>query len=152
MTDILVLNGPNLNLLGTREVEIYGEMTLPELESMLQNMAETNGVELECFQSNHEGALIDAIHAAVEKGVEFILINAGAYAHTSIAIRDALAAVEIPFVEIHMSNTADREAFRQESFLSELAWGTITGFGHLSYALAFFAAAQSLAENAEESE
>ena len=125
---LLVLNGPNLNLLGTREPEIYGHHTLNDLEQRLKTVAEGLGVTLECYQSNSEGELVTKIQQSRSK-VDFILINAGAYTHTSIAIRDALAGVDIPFYEIHISNVHKREAFRHHSYLSDLAQGVIVGFG-----------------------
>ena len=132
---VLLLNGPNLNLLGQREPGIYGQSSLADIESQLIREAEQEGVQLECFQSNFEGALVDRIHQAM--GVSAgILINAGAYTHTSIAIRDALAGVAIPYVELHISNTHAREEFRHHSFLADRAVGVICGFGPASYNLA----------------
>lgn len=133
---VLVLHGPNLNLLGTREPHLYGSETLAEIDSRLKRAASEAGIELESYQSNHEGALLDRIHAAHEDGVEFIIINPGAYTHTSIALRDALAAVRIPFIEVHLSNVHAREAFRRHSYLCDLAVGTITGLGSRGYDLA----------------
>lgn len=133
---ILLLNGPNLNLLGTREPEIYGRETLADIEARLARTASAGGARFAAFQSNHEGALVDRIQAAKAEGVEFILINPGAYTHTSVAIRDALAGVAIPFIEVHLSNVHAREAFRRQSFLSDLAVGTITGLGSRGYDLA----------------
>jgi 3-dehydroquinate dehydratase-2 len=133
---ILLLNGPNLNLLGTREPEIYGRETLADIEARLARSATAAGARLASFQSNHEGALVDRIQAAKAEGVAFILINPGAYTHTSVAIRDALAGVAIPFIEVHLSNVHAREAFRRQSYLSDLAVGTITGLGSLGYDLA----------------
>ncbi|MFY8148306.1 MAG: type II 3-dehydroquinate dehydratase [Prochlorococcaceae cyanobacterium] len=132
---LLVLNGPNLNLLGLREPGHYGSRTLPQIEANLQEQASALGVTLECFQSNHEGGLVDRIHAA-RGAVDGILINAGAYTHTSVALRDALLAVEIPFVELHLSNTHAREPFRHHSTLADKALGVICGFGATSYRLA----------------
>lgn len=132
---VLLLNGPNLNLLGTREPGLYGALTLPQIEADLIARAAALGVELQCFQSNHEGALVDRIHAARE-GIDGILINAGAYTHTSIALRDALLAVAIPFVELHLSNVHAREAFRHHSYLADRAVGVLCGFGAASYRLA----------------
>ena len=132
---VLLLNGPNLNLLGQREPGIYGQSSLADIETELTREAEQQGVQLDCFQSNFEGALVDRIHQAM--GVSAgILINAGAYTHTSIAIRDALAGVAIPYVELHLSNTHAREEFRHHSFLAERAVGVICGFGPASYSLA----------------
>jgi 3-dehydroquinate dehydratase-2 len=132
---VLLLNGPNLNLLGLREPGLYGAQTLAQIEAALAERAGALGVELECFQSNHEGALVDRIHAA-RAAADGILINAGAYTHTSIALRDALLGVAIPFVELHLSNTHAREPFRHHSFLADRAVGVICGFGPTSYSLA----------------
>ncbi|HEU0201112.1 MAG TPA: type II 3-dehydroquinate dehydratase [Burkholderiaceae bacterium] len=133
---ILVLNGPNLNLLGTREPGIYGSRTLADIERELIDIATRHGAELSCFQSNHEGALIDRIHTAREEGVDFILINAGAFTHTSIALRDALTGVSIPFIEVHLSNIYRREPFRHHSYLADAAAGSIVGLGAAGYRLA----------------
>ena len=126
---LLLLNGPNLNLLGTREPEVYGSTTLAQIERDAIAQAKAAGAELSCFQSNHEGQLIDCIHAARGEGVDAIVINPGGFTHTSVALRDALAGVAIPFVEIHISNIHRREEFRHHSYLSELAAGVICGFG-----------------------
>lgn len=133
---ILVLHGPNLNLLGTREPEHYGSVTLSDINMALARMAEGGGVNLEAFQSNHEGALIERIHAARDQGVRAIIINPAAYTHTSVALRDALSAVAIPFVEVHLSNVHAREPFRHHSYFSDLAIGVICGLGHEGYLLA----------------
>jgi 3-dehydroquinate dehydratase-2 len=133
---LLVLNGPNLNLLGTREPALYGHFTLADVEAMLKREGAERGASVACFQSNHEGALIDRIHAARDEGVAYIIINAGALTHTSIALRDALAGVDIPFIEVHITNVHGREAFRQHSFLSSIASGSIVGFGTDGYAMA----------------
>ena len=133
---ILVIHGPNLNLLGTREPEHYGRVTLTDINVGLARLAEAADVELDAFQSNHEGALIERIHAAREQGVRAIIINPAAYTHTSVALRDALAAVEIPFVEVHLSNVHAREPFRHHSYFSDLAIGVICGLGHQGYMLA----------------
>lgn len=130
---ILVLHGPNLNLLGTREPEVYGRQTLADINTRLQQLAAERGALCAVFQSNSEGALVDRIHAAREQAVDFIIINAGAYTHTSIAIRDALAAVAIPFIEVHLSNVHKREAFRHHSYLSDLAQGVVVGLGAFGY-------------------
>ena len=130
---LLVINGPNLNLLGTREPEVYGRTTLAEVESELTACASAAGAALSCFQSNHEGALVDRIHEARREGVEFIIINAGALTHTSIALRDALAGVAIPFVEVHISNVYRREPFRHHSYLADLAVGLVVGLGVRGY-------------------
>jgi len=137
---LLLLNGPNLNLLGQREPGLYGATTLAAIEADLQERAAALGVELACFQSNHEGALVDRIHAArgadAGDGVEGILINAGAFTHTSVALRDALLGVAIPFVELHLSNVHAREPFRHHSYLADRAIGVVSGFGPASYRLA----------------
>lgn len=130
---LLLLNGPNLNLLGTREPAVYGSSTLADIERAAQAQAAAAGAELGCFQSNHEGALIDRIHAARAEGIAAIVINPGGLTHTSVALRDAFAAVQIPFVEVHISNVHQREAFRHHSFLSSLALGTICGLGTDGY-------------------
>lgn len=133
---ILVVHGPNLNLLGAREPEHYGKLTLSDINVALARMAENAGVDLEAFQSNHEGALIERIHAARDEGVRAIIINPAAYTHTSVALRDALAAVAIPFVEVHLSNVHARESFRHHSYFSDLAVGVICGLGHEGYRFA----------------
>ena len=133
---ILAIHGPNLNLLGTREPEHYGSVTLADINVALARMAENAGVDFEAFQSNHEGALIERIHAARDQGVRAIIINPAAYTHTSVALRDALAAVAIPFVEVHLSNVHAREPFRHHSYFSDLALGVICGFGHEGYRFA----------------
>jgi 3-dehydroquinate dehydratase-2 len=134
--NLLLLNGPNLNLLGTREPEVYGVATLADVEQAAQAQAAAAGAQLSCFQSNHEGALIDRIHAARGEGVEAIVINPGGLTHTSVALRDALTGVAIPFIEVHISNIYQREPFRQHSFLSAVAQGTICGLGIDGYRLA----------------
>ncbi|MGV6839036.1 MAG: type II 3-dehydroquinate dehydratase [Planktomarina sp.] len=136
MTSILLLNGPNLNRLGQRQPEVYGRVTLDEIVSNVSDHAETQGVQVEALQSNHEGALIDAIHAA--KGThDGIIFNAGAFTHTSVAIMDALFSVELPCVEIHLSNIHAREEFRHQSYLAKASIGQIAGFGPHGYILAF---------------
>lgn len=141
---ILLINGPNLNLLGTREPEVYGKQTLSDIEKAAeQQIKAANGVFL-CFQSNHEGALIDRIHAARAEQVEAIVINPGAYTHTSVALRDALAGVSIPFVEVHISNIHQREAFRHHSYLSDIAKGVICGLGTDGYRFAIDFALKNL--------
>lgn len=141
---ILLLNGPNLNLLGTREPEVYGSATLATIEAKLQQQAQQFGFELNCRQSNAEHQLIDWVHEAQQQGVDFIVINPGAYTHTSIALRDALAGVAIPFIEVHLSNIHAREAFRRHSYLSDIAVGVICGLGAQGYELALTAAQQQL--------
>lgn len=136
---ILLLNGCNLNLLGTREPDVYGQETLEEIVSRLARMADEKGVQFEAFQSNHEGELIDRIQAARGE-VDAILINAAAFTHTSVGIRDAIAAVKIPTIEIHLSNIHAREEFRRHSLIAPVCRGQIAGFGAQSYELAFAAA------------
>lgn len=133
---ILVIQGPNLNLLGTREPEVYGKTTLEDIHSKLENLATSQSVELDTFQSNHEGELIDRIQKAKLDGVDFIIINPGAFTHTSVALRDVLAGVAIPFVEVHLSNIHQREEFRKHSYLSDIATGVICGLGAIGYELA----------------
>jgi 3-dehydroquinate dehydratase-2 len=133
---VLVVHGPNLNLLGTREPGVYGTTTLAAIDADLCKMAQDAAVGCRTFQSNHEGALIDRVHAAQSDGTTVIVINPGALTHTSIALRDALAAVAIPFIEVHLSNIYRREPFRHHSYLSELALGVICGFGAAGYRLA----------------
>jgi 3-dehydroquinate dehydratase II len=133
---ILVLNGPNLNLLGTREPQIYGADSLAQIEAQLAKIAADAGEKLACFQSNHEGALIDRIQAARLDGTHFIIINPGALTHTSVALRDALAGVALPFIEVHISNVHRREPFRHHSYLSDIAAGVIVGLGVNGYRLA----------------
>jgi len=130
---ILIIHGPNLNLLGTREPAIYGSEEFSSMNKRLSAFAERNGSAVEIFQSNHEGALIERVHAAKEEGVDWIIINPGGLTHTSVALRDALAAVEIPFIEVHLSNIYSREPFRRHSYFSDLAAGTISGLGTLGY-------------------
>ncbi|MFN3883803.1 MAG: type II 3-dehydroquinate dehydratase [Rhodocyclaceae bacterium] len=137
---ILVLHGPNLNLLGSREPDVYGRTTLADIHAMMEARARAAGVQIESFQSNSEGELIDRVQAAYSEGIEFIIINPAGYTHTSIALRDALAAVGIPFIEVHLSNIHARETFRQHSYFSALAVGTICGLGAQGYALALEAA------------
>ena len=134
--DVLVINGPNLNSLGTREPEIYGSTTLADIEAGLRAQAAAAGLTLDAFQSNHEGAIVDRLHAARSEGTRFVIINPGAFTHTSVAIRDAFAAVAIPFCEVHISNVHAREEFRKHSYLSDLAVGVLTGFGAFGYTMA----------------
>jgi 3-dehydroquinate dehydratase-2 len=140
--NLLLLNGPNLNMLGLREPHLYGHTTLPELEADLVALAKTLNVGLSTFQSNHEGALVDRIQQARTDGTDFIIVNAGAYTHTSVAIRDALAGVRIAFVEVHVSNVYKREEFRHHSYLSDLAVGVVAGLGPAGYEAAVRFAAQ----------
>ncbi len=144
MATILVLNGPNLNLLGSREPDVYGATTLAEIDISLQQQAIEQGHRLETFQTNAEHQLIDRIHQARDHQVDFILINPAAFTHTSVAIRDALAGVAIPFIEIHLSNVHQREPFRQHSYFSDLAKGVICGLGAQGYELALQAAIRQL--------
>lgn len=139
MAKILVIHGPSLNLLGTREPEVYGRETLEEINGRLSALADARGVELEAFQSNHEGALIDRIQAARGES-DFIVINPGAYTHSSIALRDALSAAGVPVIEVHLSNIYAREEFRHQSMIAPVAVGQISGFGALGYELAVQAA------------
>ena len=144
MATILLLNGPNLNLLGKREPRHYGSFTLPQIETRLSELASAQHHTLLCFQHNVEGALVERIHQAMDEKVDFILINPAAYTHTSIAMRDALLGVAIPFIEIHLSNVHRREAFRHHSYFSDIAEGVIVGLGALGYELALYAAIQKL--------
>jgi 3-dehydroquinate dehydratase-2 len=143
---ILVLHGPNLNLLGTREPEHYGRQTLAEIDAALIEQGATVGVAVECFQSNAEHALIERIHAARDQDVAYIIINPAAFTHTSVALRDALAAVAIPFIEVHLSNVHAREAFRKHSYFSDLAAGVISGLGAMGYLFALGYALNALEE------
>ncbi|MDD3065343.1 MAG: type II 3-dehydroquinate dehydratase [Endomicrobiaceae bacterium] len=135
MKKILIINGPNLNLLGTREPEIYGKFTLADIENTLKDFAKKMNVEIECFQSNHEGEIVDKIGGA-KNNFEGIIINPAAYTHTSVAIRDAIASVEIPVIEVHISNIYSREQFRHNSFIAPVAVGQISGLGIKGYLLA----------------
>lgn len=144
MPAILVLHGPNLNLLGQREPGIYGADTLEAINKRLQTQSEQAGISLDTLQSNHEGALVDRIHQAGLDGTRFIIINPAAYTHTSVALRDALLGVKIPFIEVHLSNVHAREAFRHHSFLSDKAVGVISGLGAMGYELALAYALREL--------
>ncbi len=135
-TNILLLNGPNLNLLGSREPEVYGSCTLTQVENAAIAQAKAAGAMLTCFQSNHEGALIDRIHKARADGIDAIVINPGGFTHTSVALRDALAGVAVPFIEVHISNIHQREDFRHHSYFSDIAIGVICGLGVDGYRLA----------------
>ena len=140
MRHILLLHGPNLNLLGTREPSHYGHQTLADINQAASKTAADNGFQLTSFQSNAENALIERVHAAATDGTEFIVINPAGFTHTSVALRDALAGVAIPFIEVHLSNVHARESFRRHSYFSDLALGVIAGFGAMSYELALEAA------------
>lgn len=138
---VLVLNGPNLNLLGSREPEIYGSTTLADISDLLTQRAAELGIAVECRQSNHEGVLVDWLHEARTRSAHAVLLNAGAYTHTSIALLDAIRAIELPVIEVHLSNPHARESFRHTSWIAPVAKGTISGFGAQSYLLALEAAA-----------
>ena len=139
---IYVLNGPNLNLLGTREPEIYGHETLDDIAGALEDRARTLGLSIDMRQSNHEGHLIDWLHEANAEGAKAVILNAGAFTHTSVALHDAVKAITVPVIEVHLSNPHAREAFRHRSFIAPVAKGTITGLGSLGYELALDAAAR----------
>ena len=141
---VLVLHGPNLNLLGTRQPEIYGYDTLDDVNNLLREKAVMAGWEITCLQSNHEGELIDAIHAARVDGTQAIIINPAAYTHTSVALRDALAGVDIPCIEVHISNVYAREPFRHHSYISDIAEAVVSGLGSFGYDCALAAVLQSL--------
>ena len=145
MSRLLVLHGPNLNLLGTREPDVYGRVTLAQIDQALAEKAKAAGAELTLFQSNHEGAIVDRIQQARIEQVDFVLINPAAYTHTSVAIRDALAGVALPFVEIHLSNVHKREAFRHHSYFSDLAEAVICGLGWKGYLYALDFALERIA-------
>jgi 3-dehydroquinate dehydratase-2 len=145
MARLLLLNGPNLNLLGSREPELYGTDTLASIEQLAASAARAAGHELTSFQSNAEHELIERVHKAAADGTAFLILNPGAFTHTSIALRDALAAVRIPFIEVHLSNTYAREPFRRQSYFSDIAVGCIVGLGAFGYELAVRAATRHLA-------
>jgi 3-dehydroquinate dehydratase II len=145
MARVLLLNGPNLNLLGSREPGIYGAQTLESIEKRATEVAREMGHELSAFQSNAEHELIERIHRAPADGIAFLVFNPGAFTHTSVALRDAISAVRLPFIEVHLSNTHAREPFRKHSYFSDIAVGVITGLGAFGYELALRAAAQHLA-------
>ena len=145
MEHILIINGPNLNMLGTREPEIYGSTTLSDINERIQKCAEEAGVAADFFQSNHEGAIVDKIQEAMGK-YAYIILNAGAYTHYSVAIRDAIAAIDVPVIEVHMSNIYTREEFRHHSVIAPVAMGQISGFGAESYLAALYAAVAKLKE------
>lgn len=144
MASILVINGPNLNLLGTREPALYGNLTLEAINARLTEQAKAAGHHLQCLQSNAEYELVERIHAAKTDGTDFIIINPAAFTHTSIALRDALLGVAIPFIEVHLSNVHARESFRQHSYFSDIAIGTLVGLGPQGYELALQAALQRI--------
>jgi 3-dehydroquinate dehydratase-2 len=144
MTEILVLNGPNLNLLGEREPEVYGTTTLNDILRRLEQCAAELSVGLQNYQTNSEAEMIERIHCAKKEGIDFFIINPGAFTHTSIALRDAFLGIEVPFIEIHISNVFAREEFRKKSYLSDIAVGVISGMGAHGYELALSAAAQML--------
>ena len=146
MSAILLVNGPNLNLLGSREPEVYGATTLADIESQSTALASKLGHELSCYQSNAEHELVERIHQAAADGVEFIILNPGAFTHTSVALRDALLAVDIPFIEIHLSNTFAREEFRHTSYFNDIATACLFGFGAFGYELALHAASRHVAK------
>ncbi|WP_102274605.1 type II 3-dehydroquinate dehydratase [Cytobacillus massiliigabonensis] len=137
MNKILLLNGPNLNLLGKREPDVYGSTTLKQLEEKITALGESNNIEIACFQSNHEGEIIDKLHEANEIGVDGIIFNPGAFTHYSYAIRDAIAGIKVPVVEVHISNVHSRETFRHTSVIAPVAVGQIVGLGMIGYELAF---------------
>ena len=139
-TSILVIQGPNLNLLGSREPEVYGKTTMDDIHQKLGEIAKAHSIDLNTYQSNHEGELIDRIQKAKQDGVDLIIINPGAFTHTSVALRDVLAGVAIPFTEVHLSNIHQREEFRKHSYLSDIATGVICGLGAIGYELALLAA------------
>ena len=140
MSSILLLNGPNLNLLGEREPDIYGDFSLEDIEKTTEKLGKENNIDIECFQSNAEHELVDKIHDAKSNGVKIILFNPGAFTHSSISLRDAILGVNIPLIEIHLSNIYGREEFREKSYFSDIALGVVSGFGKQSYLMAFQAA------------
>lgn len=148
MAKLLVLNGPNLNLLGIREPSHYGRTTLEDIDSRLAGIARDAGHELVSFQSNAESELVERVHHALDEGVDFIIINPAAFTHTSVALRDALSGVAIPFIEVHLSNVHARESFRRHSYFSDIASGVISGVGAVGYELALTAALRRVSEQA----
>ena len=140
MSSILLLNGPNLNLLGEREPDIYGDFSLEDIEKTIEKLGKENNIDIKCFQSNAEHELVDKIHDAKSNGVKIILFNPGAFTHSSISLRDAILGVNIPLIEIHLSNIYGREEFREKSYFSDIALGVVSGFGKQSYLMAFQAA------------
>ena len=149
MSDFLLINGPNLNLLGSREPDVYGATRLEDIETRAGAVAAELGHRLTCFQSNAEHELIDRVQLAVDDGIDFIILNPGAFTHTSVALRDALLAVRIPFIEIHLSNTFAREEFRHHSYFSDIAKGCLFGFGAYGYDLAVHAAVTFVADTGD---
>lgn len=143
---IAIINGPNLNMLGKREPKIYGAHTLDQINADLEGLAGALGLTLDFFQSNHEGALVEKIHALFEQKIDGIIINPGAFTHTSVALRDALLLMSCPIIEIHLSNIYKREAFRHKSMLSDIATGQMCGFGHFGYTMALTAVANIINE------
>ncbi len=150
MSTLLLVNGPNLNLLGSREPAVYGATTLADIEAHSGAVAAELGHELDCYQSNAEHELIDRVQQAAREDVDFIIINPGAFTHTSVALRDALLAVDIPFIEVHLSNTFAREEFRRNSYFSDIATACLFGFGAYGYELAVRAAANHVAQDEDE--
>ena len=146
MSDFLLINGPNLNLLGTREPDVYGSATLDDIEARCTAVAQELGHTLTCYQSNAEHDLVDRVQQAARDGIEFIILNPGAFTHTSVALRDAFLAVQIPFIEIHLSNTFAREEFRHHSYFSDIANSCLFGFGAYGYELALQAASRYVAD------
>jgi len=140
VTSLLVLHGPNLNLLGTREPDVYGSVTLAQIDAELAELGRVHGAEVKCLQSNHEGVLIDWLHAARTDGTAAVVLNAGGYTHTSVALRDAVVACGLPVIEVHLSNVAAREPFRHHSLIAAVSVGSISGFGADSYRLGLLAA------------
>ena len=147
MSQVLVLNGPNLNLLGTREPEKYGSSTLADLEATLTRDAEALGVSVDFYQNNSEGALIDRVQAAKKEGVQIVILNPAGYSHTSVALRDVFLGVDMPVIEVHISNIYAREAFRHHSYFSDIAIGTLAGFGIAGYSMALTAASEFVKNN-----
>ena len=147
MAKVLVINGPNLNMLGKREPGIYGNETLEDIETTIGAEAARLNIDIECFQSNAEHEIVDKIQASLTHPTDFIIINAGAFTHTSVAIRDALSAVSVPFIEVHISNVYQREAFRHQSYLSDIAVGVIAGLGTYGYVAALNTTAHILSKN-----
>jgi len=145
MGSVLVLNGPNLNLLGRREPATYGSITLADIETRLRAEARELGLSIDCFQSNHEGVLVDRVQGAADDGTALLIMNPAAFTHTSVALRDAVLGVSIPLIEVHLSNVHRREPFRAHSYFSDIALGTIVGLGAIGYSLALRAAAAHLA-------